>query len=192
MVESTQQKLTRVRKPRVHITYDVEIGDAEVKRELPFVVGVLGDFSADSEVEKKSLRERKFTQIDPDNFTAFMAGLEPAVSFRVKNVLADDDSELPIALKFKSMDDFHPAQVAEQVEPLRKLLEVRNRLRELLTRVDRSEELEAILSSCLSDEGELKALTNELSDAGSGAGDDGAASADDAPQSEGSEEGKGE
>lgn len=168
MAESTQQKLTRVRKPRVHITYDVEIGDAETTRELPFVVGILGDFSAESEVPKKPLRERKFTQIDPDNFTSFMAGLAPAVNFRVPNVLADDDSELPIALKFESMDDFHPANVANQVEPLRQLLEVRNRLKELLTRVDRSEELEEILSSCLSDESELKALTDELNEAGAG------------------------
>ena len=172
MAESTQQKLTRVRKPRVHITYDVEIGDAEVARELPFVVGVLGDFSAESEVPKKPLRERKFAQIDPDNFTSFMEGLAPAVNFRVKNTLADDDSEIPVALTFKSMADFHPTNIANQVEPLRKLLEVRNRLRELLTRVDRSEELEEILSSCLSDEEELKALTAEVSEAAPAASDE--------------------
>lgn len=169
MAQSTQHKLSRVRKPRVHITYDVETGGAEVKRELPFVVGILGDFSAQSEVPKKSLRDRKLVQIDPDNFNDIMAKLEPGLEYRVKNTIADDDSELSIKLKFESMADFHPANVVQQVEPLRKLLEVRNRLRDLISRVDRSEELEALLSSCLENEEDLKTLSSQLDESGLGA-----------------------
>lgn len=168
MAQSTQHKLSRVRKPRVHITYDVETDGAEVKRELPFVVGILGDFSAQSETPKKALRDRKLVQIDPDNFNEIMANLEPGLEFRVKNTLADDDSDLSVKLKFQSMDDFHPAKIVEQVEPLRKLLEVRNRLRDLISRVDRSEDLEALLTSCLGNEDELKTLSSQLDEHGLG------------------------
>lgn len=168
MAQSTQHKLSRVRKPRVHITYDVETGGAEVKRELPFVVGILGDFSAQSDVPKKPLRERKLVQIDPDNFNEVMAKLAPAVEFRVKNTLTDDDSELSVKLKFESMGDFHPAQIVQKVEPLRRLLEVRNRLRDLMSRVDRSEELEKLLTSCLENEDDLKSLASQLDESGLG------------------------
>ncbi|MFK7818180.1 MAG: type VI secretion system contractile sheath small subunit [Planctomycetaceae bacterium] len=162
MSESTQQVLSRVRKPRVHITYEVETEGATEVKELPFVVGVLGDFSADSTKDKPALRDRKFTQIDRDNFNDVMSEIEPGVATKVTNTLAGDDSEMSVELKFKSMDDFHPAAIIEQVEPLKKMLETRNKLRDLLTRVDRSDELEAILESVLQDTEKLQEMDGEL------------------------------
>jgi type VI secretion system protein ImpB len=121
--ESTQKKLERVRKPRVHITYDVEIGDATVKKELPFVVGVLGDFSGNPTSPLKPLKDRKFIQVDRDNFNDIMARMTPGANMKVANTLKGDGSEMSVNLKFNSIEDFEPAQVAKQVEPLRKLLE---------------------------------------------------------------------
>src|SRR5579862_2579044 len=118
--ESTQKKLERVRKPRVHITYDVEVGDATVKKELPFIVGVLGDFSGNPTAPLKPLKDRKFVPIDRDNFNEVMARMTPGLNMRVENTLKGDGSELPVSLKFESMDDFAPANVVNQVEPLRK------------------------------------------------------------------------
>ena len=149
MSESTQHKLDRVRKPRVQITYDVEIGDATVKRELPFVVGVLGDFSGNPTAPLKPLKDRKFIQIDRDNFNEVMARMTPGLNLRVNNTLQNDGTEMPVQLKFNSMKDFEPAQVANQVEPLRKLLETRNKLRDLQTKVDRSDKLEEKLEDIL-------------------------------------------
>jgi len=166
MAESTQQVLSRVRKPRVHITYDVETLGAEEKKELPFVVGVLADLSGEPYEPLKSMRERKFIEIDPDNFNEIMTRMTPGVKVKVTNTLAGDDSELAVELKFNSMADFEPASIIEQVKPLKKLLETRNRLRDLLTRVDRSEELELILQTCLTDEEEMKKLSSELGEAG--------------------------
>ena len=165
MAESVQQLLSRVRKPRVHITFDVETGGAKERRELPFVVGVMANLSG-SKSPEKSLGDRKFTQIDPDNFTDFLAAVGPEASFKVNNVLADDDSTIPVDLKFKSLDDFGPAAIAEQVAPLKQLVEVRNRLRDLLTRIDRSEELEALLSETLQSSDDIKQLSGELEAAG--------------------------
>ncbi|MGH6927717.1 MAG: type VI secretion system contractile sheath small subunit, partial [Dongiaceae bacterium] len=142
---SIHDKLERVRKPRVHITYQVETEGAQVERELPFVVGVLGDFSGDPTEPLKPLKERKFIQIDRDNFNDVMKRMTPGLNFRVENTLAGDGSELPVQLKFESLEDFEPARVAAQIESLRKLLETRTRLRDLLARVDRSEDLEALL-----------------------------------------------
>src|SRR5699024_8256752 len=118
MVESVQKKLSRVRKPRVQITYDVETEGAQVRKELPFVVGVVGDFSGKPYAPQKPLRERKFTQIDRDNFDDVMQRMTPGAEFRVENTLAGDDSEMAVALKFKSIEDFEPASIVEQVEPL--------------------------------------------------------------------------
>ena len=166
MSESTQHKLSRVRKPRVHITYDVETEGATVTKELPFVVGVLGDFSGDPTEPLPSLRDRKFIQIDPDNFNDVMAKMTPGVNIRVPNTLAGDDSDLGVQLRFNSMQDFEPGNIVQQVEPLRKLLEVRNRLRDLLTKIDRSEELENILGQCLTDESQLQELAGALQESG--------------------------
>jgi type VI secretion system protein ImpB len=160
--ESLQKKLDRVRKPRVHITYDVETEGASVNKELPFVVGVLGDFSGQPTEPLKPLKDRKFIQIDRDNFNDVMARMTPGLNLRVKNTLKDDGSELGVQLKFGSMDDFSPEKVAQQVEPVKKLLETRDKLRDLLTKIDRSEDLEKVLEQVLSNTEQLKKLAGEV------------------------------
>lgn len=142
-------KLSRVRKPRVHIKYEVETGGAAVERELPFVVGVLGDFSGNPTEPLKPLKDRKFTQIDRDNFDAVMANMAPELNLKVKNTIAGDDSEMAVNLKFRSIEDFEPARVARQVEPLKKLIETREKLTELASKIDRSEDLEEIIEEML-------------------------------------------
>jgi type VI secretion system protein ImpB len=169
MAESLQHKLDRVRKPRVHITYDVEIGDAMEKRELPFVIGVLGDFSGNPTKKLDPLTKRKFIQIDRDNFNDVMARMTPGATFRVENTLKGDGSELAVQLQFNSIDDFEPANVVKQVEPLRKLLETRNKLRDLMTKVDVSEDLENVLQQVLENTDQLEKFRNELG-LGSGGG----------------------
>jgi len=162
MSASIHQKLARVRKPRVHITYEVETEGAEILRELPFVVGILGDFSGDPTQPLRPLSERKFIQIDRDNFNDVMARMTPGLNLRVANKLADDGSEMAVGLKFNSIDDFEPARVAEQVPALKALLETRNKLRDLMSKVDRSEELESLLEQVLTNESELKNLSEQL------------------------------
>jgi type VI secretion system protein ImpB len=161
-MSSVHKKLSRVRKPRVHITYEVETGGAVVQKELPFVVGVVGDFSGDPTEPLKKLRDRKFVQIDRDNINDVMANMTPGLKMRVENTLKGDGSEMAVDLKFKSMEDFEPGQVARNVEPLRKLLETRDKLRELLTKVDRSEDLEGVLERILQNTDELEKMHNEL------------------------------
>jgi type VI secretion system protein ImpB len=162
MAESVQKKLNRVRKPRVHITYDVETEGAEVRKELPFVVGVIGDFSGKPYEPLKPMRDRKFIQIDRDNFDDVMQRMTPGAEFKVENTLAGDDSQMAVSLKFKSMDDFEPAAIVDQVEPLRKLLAARNKLRDLMSKVDRSEELESLLEEVLQNTDKLNSLAGEL------------------------------
>ena len=145
MAESYQKRLNRVRKPRVHITYDVETGDAMEKKELPSVVGVMGDFSGNPTEKMEPLKDRKFVQIDRDNFDDVMKRFRPELNIRVDNTLADGGSQMAVSLKFNSMDDFSPASVARQVEPLKKLLQTRDNLRDLLTKIDRSDDLETLL-----------------------------------------------
>ncbi len=162
MAESVHSKLDRVRKPRVHITYEVETEGAAVVKELPFVVGVLGDFSGQPTEPLKPLKDRKFVQIDRDNFNDVMARMTPGLNMRVKNTLQDDGSELGVQLKFNNMDDFSPENVAQQVDPLKKLVETRDKLRDLLTKIDRSEDLEGLLEKVLSNTDELKKLKDQL------------------------------
>lgn len=161
-MSSVHGKLSRVRKPRVHITYEVEIGDAMEKRELPFVMGVLGDFSGSPTSKLKPLRDRKFVQIDRDNINDVLRQMTPGLNLRVENTLAGDGSELGVQLKFESMDDFEPARVANQVEPLKKLVETRNQLRDLLTKVDVSSDLEATLEEVLKNTDSAAKLAEEL------------------------------
>ena len=170
MAESVHDKLKRVRKPRVHITYDVETEGAVEVKELPFVMGVMGDFSGDPTEPLKPLRDRKFIQIDRDNFDQVMQRMSPGLKLRVENTLKGDGSEMPVELSFRSIEDFEPGRVVQQVEPLRRLLETRNKLRDLMAKADGSEKLETLLESILQDEGQLKALQAELdkSDAGEG------------------------
>lgn len=162
MSESVHEKLKRVRKPRVHITYDVETEGAVVEKELPFVVGVVGDFSGNPAEKLKPLKDRKFIQIDRDNFNDVMKRMTPGLNLRVENTLAGDGTEMAVQLKFDSMGDFEPSNVAKQVEPLRKLLETRDKLRDLLTKVDRSEDLENVLEQVLKNTDDLKKLSSEL------------------------------
>ncbi|MGK0441357.1 MAG: type VI secretion system protein ImpB [Pseudohongiellaceae bacterium] len=157
-MESIHKKLSRVRKPRVHISYDVETEGAKVRKELPFVVGVMGDFSGDPSEPLKSLKDRRFVQIDRDNFDDVLKSMTPGLQIKVTNTLQDDGSDIFVDLKFESITDFEPAAVVNQVEPLRKLLETRNRLRDLSTKADRSEELEAILERVLNSDDALGEL----------------------------------
>ena len=172
--ESQQQKLSRVRKPRVHITYEVETEGAVVQKELPFVVGVMGDFSGDPTEKLKPLKDRKFIQIDRDNFNDVLKRMTPGLNMRVENTLADDGSEMSVNLKFESMDDFEPAKVVEQVEPLKKLMETRDKLRDLATKIDRSDDLENVLEQVLTNTDELKKLSGELGVQGEGGQDESA------------------
>jgi type VI secretion system protein ImpB len=161
-MSSIHDKLERVRKPRVHISYQVETEGAVVEKELPFVVGVLGDFSGNPTEPLKPMKDRKFIQIDRDNFNDIMARMTPGLKFKVENTLAGDGSEMPVELKLNSMNDFEPGNVVKQVEPLKKLLETRDKLRDILTKVDRSEDLENILERVLQNTDELKKLQSDL------------------------------
>lgn len=172
MAESIHEKLKRVRKPRVHITYDVETEGGMVERELPFVMGVLGDFSGDPTEPLEPLEKRKFVQIDRDNFNEVMARMKPGLKLRVENTIQGDGSEMAVELKFHSMDDFEPAKIAQQVEPLRKLMETRDKLRDLSTKVDRSSDLESVLEKVLENSDELQKLSQELGDGGSNSPDE--------------------
>src|SRR6478735_3711224 len=162
MNSSVHDKLSRVRKPRVHITYEVETEGAAIVRELPFVVGVLGDFAGDPTEPLKPLAERKFVQIDRDNFNDVMARIQPGLNIKVDNTLAGDGSQMAVNLKFNSLDDFEPAKVAEQVPALKAMLETRAKLRDLMSKVDRSDELEGLLEQVLQDKDKLAALSSQL------------------------------
>jgi type VI secretion system protein ImpB len=178
MAESIQQKLKRVRKPRVHITYDVETEGARVVKELPFVMGVVGDFSGHPTKELPPLEQRKFVEIDRDNFNDVMKRMTPGLNMRVENTIAGDGSEMGVQLQFNSLDDFAPANIVQQVDPLRKLMETRNQLRDLVAKIDRSADLENILEQVLKNTDDLKKLSAELGvDMGGGSGGGGEASA---------------
>jgi type VI secretion system protein ImpC len=156
--ETIHDKLSRVRRPRVSITYQVETGGALALRELPFVVGVLADLAGQPALPLKPLRNRMMIEVDRDNFDSYMAQLAPALSFRVPNRLSDDDSQLAVSLSFRSMDDFSPAAVSQQVEPLRRLLDSRGRLIVLRVKVEGNASLERALVSILFDEHERSEL----------------------------------
>lgn len=162
MSASIHDKLNRVRKPRVHITYDVETEGAQIERELPFVVGVMGDFSGDPTSPLRPMADRKFIQIDRDNFNDVMASMNPGLKLKVDNKLSEEGGQMSVDLKFNSLDDFEPARVAGQVPALRALMETRAKLRDLMSKVDRSEELEGLLEQVLKNENELKSLQDQL------------------------------
>jgi type VI secretion system protein ImpB len=162
MGASIHKKLERVRKPRVHITYEVETNGAMVVKELPFVMGVLGDFSGNPTKPLSGLKDRKFIQIDRDNFNDVMARMTPGLNMKVENTLAGDGTEMAVNLQFNSMDDFSPAAVANQVTPLKNLLETRDKLRDLLTKVDKSDGLEGVLENVLKNDDQLKKLGKDL------------------------------
>jgi len=176
--ESVHKKLERVRPPRVNITYEVETGGALEVRELPFVMGVLADFTGHPSEELPKLRDRKFTEVTLDNFDDVLASMKPRLQFAVENKLSDDPSagKLGVELKFESMDDFSPDRVARQVEPLQKLLDLRGQLADLRGKIQSNEKLEELLHATLSDEEKRKKLKSELdADAKPEGGKDGAA-----------------
>jgi type VI secretion system protein ImpB len=161
MAESTQHKLDRVRPPRVQITYDVEIGGAMQKRELPLVVGVLADLSGKPAEPLPQLKTRGFVSIDRDNFNEVMTSISPRLAFQVENKIANDDSKLNVELNFKTIDDFEPVALIQQVAALRKLYEARQRLSDLLTKLDGNDELDHLLQEIVQNTdglNELKAL----------------------------------
>jgi type VI secretion system protein ImpB len=161
--DSVQSRLGKVRPPRVHLTYDVQVGDAIEKKELPFVVGVLGEFSGQPDADKPlpKLKDRKFVNVDLDNFDDVMSGMSPKSSYRVKNKLNADGGEFAVNLEFKSMEDFRPESVVQQVEPLRKLLEARTRLSDLRNKLAGNEKLDDILSDILTNTEKLAQLSAE-------------------------------
>jgi len=158
---SIHDKLNRVRKPRVHITYDLESNGESVKRELPFVMGVMGDYSGDN-TNQKAFKDRNFLQVDRDNINEIMSNINPQLNMKVENTLQGDGTEMSVNLSLNHIEDFEPHRVVEQVEPLRKLLEARNKLRDLLSKADRSEELEKVLEDILSNTDALNSLKGDL------------------------------
>ena len=162
--ESTQHKLDRVRSPRVHITYDVETGGAIELKELPFVVGVLGDFTGQPTEPLPKLKERKFVEVNPDNFDSVLEGMKPHLSFAVENKLSDepDAANLKVNLNFKSMDDFEPENVAKQVPPLKQLLDLRTRLSDLRGSLQGNDKLEELLLEAVGNTEKLDKLKGEI------------------------------
>ena len=150
--ESLQKKVGRVRPPRVHITYDVEIGDAIEKRDLPFVVGVMADLSGMPDAPLPPIARRKFVSIDRDNVNDVMRKIGPRLAFKVQNRMSEDDTKLNVELRFQSMDDFAPARIAQQVEPLRKLLELRTSLANLRSSMIGNDRLETLLRGVVNDQ----------------------------------------
>jgi len=147
--ESLQKKVGRVRPPRVHITYDVQVGDAIEKRDLPFVVGVMADLSGMPDKPLGPIAKRKFVAIDRDNVNDVMKKIGPRLAFKVPNRLSEDDTKLNVELRFQSMDDFQPAKVAQQITPLRKLLELRNSLANVRSSLIGNEKLEGLLQEMI-------------------------------------------
>ncbi|QXE87774.1 type VI secretion system contractile sheath small subunit [Geomonas nitrogeniifigens] len=167
--ESVQHRLERVRAPRVRITYDVEVDDGVEVKEIPFVVGVLSDLSGMPDSPPPKLRERKFVEIDRDNFSRVMEGMRPRLAFKVDNTLCGDGSQLGVELRFSNLDDFHPESVVQQVEPLRRLVEARRRLSDLLLRLDGNDRLDELLQDLLAGDA-LKSICHRPD---SGGGTDG-------------------
>lgn len=157
--DSIQKRLQKVRPPRVQMTYDVEIGDAIESKELPFVMGVASDLGGSSDIEKSRLKDRKFVSIDGDNFDEVMKGIEPKAVYRVANKLGDKGGEFAVSLKFKSMEDFRPESVVQQVEPLKKLLEIRTKLADLRNKLAGNDKLEDLLNEVLNSTEQLAALS---------------------------------
>ncbi len=161
--ESLQHKLDRVRKPRVQITYDVEVNGAMQLKELPFVVGVMGDFSGKPDKSLPPMKDRKFVEINRDNFDKVLSGMTPRLTFRVDDKLSGKEGqELGVELRFNSMDDFKPGNVVKQVEPLRKLLELRDKLSDLKSKMDGNDKLEGLLDDILKNTGTREELAKEL------------------------------
>ena len=164
--ESLQHKLDRVRPPRVQITYDVQVGDAQIKKELPFVVGVLADLAGHPDPDQEPLpdlkdEKRKFVEINRDTFDKVMGGIRPRLAMKVENKIEKDNTKLGIELKFRTIEDFEPVNIVDQVEPLRKLLEARQRLSELKSKITTNDRFDALLQRIMHDTDQLKRLGRE-------------------------------
>ena len=168
MAESVNSKLDRVRSPRVHIKYEVETGGAIEMKELPFVMGVLGDFTGQPEEPLAKLKERKFVEVTPDNFDDVLKSMKPHLAFSVDNLLSDesDAGKINVDLRFQSLDDFSPERIAQQVEPLRKLLDLRSRLADLRGSLQGNDKLDEIIQNTLSGAGSLDKLKAEITPEG--------------------------
>ncbi len=164
MPESLQHKLDRVRSPRVHITYDVETGGAIEQKELPFVMGVFGDFTGMPEEPLPKMKDRKFVELNPDNFDSVLGAMKPHLAFSVENKLSEDSDagQLKVDLRFRSLDDFSPAQVARQVKPLKQLLDLRTKLSDLRGSLQGNDKLDEILQETLRNQGKLDKLKAEI------------------------------
>ncbi|MGV8073225.1 MAG: type VI secretion system contractile sheath small subunit [Syntrophobacteraceae bacterium] len=159
--ESLQHTLDRVRAPRVQLTYDVEIGDAIEMKEIPFVVGVIGDLSGKPDEPLPRLKDRKFIEIDRDNFNKVLEGMKPRLAFKVDNKLTEEDTKLAVDLRFKSMEDFQPERVADQIEPLRKMVEARQKLSDLLNKLDGNDKLDELLQGVITSTESLQKVGKE-------------------------------
>jgi type VI secretion system protein ImpB len=164
MPESLQHKLDRVRSPRVHITYDVETGGAIEKKELPFVMGVFGDFTGMPEEPLPRLKDRKFVEIGPDNFDSVLAAMKPHLQFKVENKLSEDPNagQLGVDLRFRSLEDFEPTNVAKQIKPLKELLDLRTKLADLRGTLQGNDKLDEILQETLRNTDKLDKLKSEI------------------------------
>jgi type VI secretion system protein ImpB len=164
MPQSVQKKLERVRPPRVHVTYDVETGGAIEIKELPFVMGVLGDFSGQPTEPLPRLKDRRFVEVNPDNFDSVLESMKPHLAYAVENKLSEDAEagQLKVSLDFKSMDDFSPENVAKQVKPLRELLDLRTRLNDLKGTLQTNDKLDQVLLDAVSNTDKLNQLRAEL------------------------------
>ena len=160
--ESLQHRIERVRPPRVNIMYDVEVGGAIELKELPFVIGVLGDYVGKPEEPLPALKNRKFIEIDPDNFNQVLAGMKPRLAYTVDNKLQNDGTKMGVDITFKNIEDFDPDNVVQNVEPLRKLVEARQKLSDLLSKMDGNEKLESILNDVITDTDKQKQLSDSL------------------------------
>ena len=160
--ESVQKKLQRIRPPRVQLTYDVEVSDGKEIKELPFVVGILGDFSAASQLEKAKLKDKKFINVDLENIDEVIESLAPRANFQVRNTLTEESGNMSIDLTFKSMADFRPENVAQQVEPLKKMVIARERLTDLRNKISNNERLEDLLDEVLQNTDQVRKLSTEV------------------------------
>lgn len=149
MSESTQKKLDRIRPPRVQITYEAHVGNAQQKKELPFVAGIMADLSGKRETPLPKVKDRKFVQIDSGNFDDVLAAAAPRLTFQVANRLQDEAGKINVLLNFTEFDDFGPVSLIRQIPALSRLYDARMRLRDLLAKLDGNEELGNLLNEVI-------------------------------------------
>jgi type VI secretion system protein ImpB len=162
MGESVYKKKERVRPPRVHISYEVELNGAQVMKELPLVVGVLADLSGQPKTPLPKPKDRKFTEIDRDNFDDILKSMQPRLAYKVANKLKDDGSELSVELNFEKMADFTPDEIVKQIQPLNDLMEIRTKLKALLSKTEGNDRLEELLEAILENQEVREKLKDAL------------------------------